>query len=159
MVYSTVTLYTSGDRNRGLSGLPVIIRFISGYGNTKKLKLILFNVLAINWRCWRKVCGYIITTNKFDVHDDNARVLVTKQPTRHSHDSDDDMIHGDGFSEAVKQLVRDDPSRPIKQAYDSTAASVSRGGYLRLNRRSIPEFRHIGTSVGRAKREELPRIP
>ena len=68
------------------------------------------------------------------------------------------MIHCDGFREAVKQLVRDDPSRPIKRAYDSTAASVSRGGYLRLNRRSIPEFRHIRTSVGRAKREELPRI-
>jgi hypothetical protein len=32
----------------------------------------------------------------------HARVLVTKQPTRHIRDSDDDMIQGDGFREAVK---------------------------------------------------------
>ena len=84
--------------------------------------------------------------------DDNARVVILRQPTQHDHYSDDDtMIQDDSFREAVKERVRRDPSRTIKCAYDGTAASVARGGYLRLNRHSIPEFHHIRTSVSKPK--------
>jgi MULE transposase domain len=69
------------------------------------------------------------------------------------------MIQTDTFREVVKQQVRDDPSRPVKRAYDATASSVARGGYLRLSRSSIPEFHHVRTCVSRAKREEVPHIP
>lgn len=117
-------------------------------------------IVGINWKCWRKPCSSTITTNKFDVFDDNARVVILRQPTQHDHYSDDDtMIQGDSFREAVKERVREDPSRTIKRAYDGTAASVARGGYLRLNRHSIPEFHHIRTSVSRARQAEVPRIP
>jgi hypothetical protein len=100
-----------------------------------------------------------LKTNKFDIHDDNATVVILNGPSQHDHNSDDEMIQLDAFREAVKQRVREDPSRPIKRAYDATASSASRGGYLRLNRHSIPDFHRVRTSVSRAKQEEVPRIP
>lgn len=86
-------------------------------------------------------------------------MVILNGPSNHDHESDDEMIQGDAFREAVKQRVREDPSRPIKRAYDATASSAVRGGYLRLNRHCIPEFHHVRTSVSRAKQLEVPRIP
>ena len=93
------------------------------------------------------------------MNDDNAGVMVINGTSAHDHDSDDEMIQSDAFREEVKKRVREDPSRPIKRAYDATAASAARGGYLRLNRHSVPEFHKIRSSVSRAKQEEVPRIP
>jgi hypothetical protein len=116
------------------------------------------SLAGLNWTCWRKACSSSLKTNKFDVFDDNASVVVLNGPSSHDHESDDDMIQRDAFREAVKQRVREDPSRPIKRAYDATTSSVSRGGILRLSQHSVPEFSHVRTSVSRAK-QEVPRIP
>ena len=100
-------------------------------------------------------------TNTFNVFDDNAAVVVVNGPSQHDHlsDEDDDMIKGDAFREAVKSRVRDDPSRPIKRAYDATASTAARGGYQRLTRHSVCEFSRIRSSVTRAKQEKVPSIP
>ena len=113
-------------------------------------------ITGINWTCWRKSCS-TVKTNGFDVNDDNAAVIVITPPSQHCHEPDDDMIGFDAFREAVNKSVCDDPSRPIKRAYDATAATVARGGTLRINRGSISEFHTM--SVSRAKRENVPRIP
>lgn len=115
--------------------------------------------LGINWTRWRTSCSSTVKTNVFDVKDDNAAIAIIRRPTAHGHGSDDEMIQKEGFREAVKERVREDPSRPIKRAYDATASTVERGGYNRLNRHSITDFSHIRSSVSRAKREEVPIIP
>jgi len=98
-------------------------------------------------------------TNLFDVNDDQAQIQITINPTLHDHEPDDEMIQKDEFREAVKKRVREDPSLPVKRAYDATSSSVARGGYLRLSRQSLSEFSRIRSCVGRAKREDVPPIP
>lgn len=107
------------------------------------------------------MCPSTVKTNKIDVFDDNAAVVLVNGPSQHDHASDveDEMIQSDAFREAVKTRVRDDPSRPVKRAYDATASTTVRGGYLRLNRNSVCEFSRIRSSVARAKLKEVPRIP
>ncbi len=86
-------------------------------------------------------------------------VGILHGPSNHDHDSDDEMIQSDAFREAVKERVREDCSRPIKRAYDATSSAAARGGYLRLNRQSVPEFHHVRSSASRAKQSEVPLIP
>ena len=117
-------------------------------------------LLGTFWRCWRKICPSTIKTARFDVCDDEAAVVILNGPSQHDHISDDDeMIQGDAFREAVKTNVREDPSMPIKRAYDATASTAARGVYLRLTGHLVCECNKIKSSAKRAKQEEVPRIP
>ena len=45
----------------------------------------------IHWRSWRKDCWTFLRTNRFDIDDDRANIVVEKEG-EHFHDADGESI-------------------------------------------------------------------
>jgi len=76
----------------------------------------------------------------------------------HNHAAEHDMIADEQFRQSAKAAVRDDPSRPVKRAFDAAVSDVRRQGRQR-DRQHVREFRSLRSALSRAKRESVPRIP
>ena len=110
---------------------------------------------AIYWRCWRQECRANLRTCTFNIEDEsNIRVL---HEGVHNHEEDDGVIGHDNILNSMKEVIRQDPSVPLKRVYDSVNRHhVRRGGG---DREHIPEFHRIRTSMTRSRLEHVPEVP
>jgi len=111
---------------------------------------------TLYWRCWRNGCKASVTTNVFDVTNDNPHIHI-RSVSEHAHADDDAaMIRAESARHRMKNRVRNDPSRPIRRAYESVVADVSRS---RRRTVTLPEFHKVRSALSRAKKELVPNIP
>ena len=106
----------------------------------------------IYWRCAEPQCRVPLQTDDF-VPGGNITVLNVLAPV-HNHGPDDDRLNRARFIQAIKDVISDDPSLPIRRAYDSE--------FMRLparNRLEAPSFNEIRSTLNRHRATLIPPIP
>ena len=109
---------------------------------------------AIYWRCWRKECGSMAKTNYFDVNGEAPAIRVINE-SLHPHPEDTEQIRKDETIDRLKRAVREDPSRPIKRAFEGLAHGHQGGG----DREQLPEFHTVRTLMQRTRSALVPPVP
>ena len=74
------------------------------------------NELKIYWRCG--LCASTVHTNVFDVNNADAEIRVLAGPSPHAHDPDEDLVQTSTMIGLMNNMVREDPSMPLKRVYD-----------------------------------------
>jgi hypothetical protein len=70
------------------------------------------------------------------------------------------MIRDDEFRQTAQRVIRNDPSRPIKRAYDYVLREQRRNEQRSgVQRQPIREFVNIRSSLSRAKSSLVPNLP
>jgi hypothetical protein len=102
-----------------------------------------------------KKCRVNLRTNIFDLNDRNPNIQIL-QENEHTHEEDDDMIGKNEALYQMKDVVREDPTVPIKRVYNKVARAMNWGGG---DREHIPDFHRIRTSMTRTRLEHFPAVP
>ena len=114
------------------------------------------NANCIHWHCWRKDCGTFLRTNRFNINDDRANIVVETEG-EHMHDSDAEMIKLDRFKENLRLEIDENPTATVKRVYDSLAVHEHRQAVNVPN--IIPTFDSVKSTMDCKRARLVPPIP
>ena len=111
---------------------------------------------GIYWRCCAQQCACTLKTNVFDIGFADNRINVINIGN-HNHPPPQDGISRQIVVNRIKAVILEDPTIPIKRAYDETVARIQRDAAIPPE--GIPEFHNIRAQLQWAKAINMPPIP
>ena len=114
------------------------------------------NANCIHWCCWRKDCGTFLRTNRLNINDDRANIVVETEG-EHMHDSDAEMIKLDRCKENLRLEIDENPTAIVKRVYDALAVHEHRQAVNVPN--IIPTFDSVKSTMDRKRARLVPPIP
>ena len=109
---------------------------------------------AIYWRCWRDGCLGRLRTNVFDVNNLNAAIQVLYANNNHDHGMDTAEVDRGNLTEDMKTVIRNDPSKRIRNVYDEVVQQAVIQGIG-----NIPSYDSVRSILNRTRLENIPPLP
>ena len=109
----------------------------------------------IYWRCADQMCRTPLQTNDFHPTPGPAANMIVLVPNGlHPHLPEDDRVERNDFVQRIKQRIQQDPSLPIKRAYDTEFLALPANG-----RMHAATFEEVRSALQRFRMAFVPALP